>query len=452
MARHALKRGLDIPVAGKPDQNQIDTARVGRVAVLGRNFPDLRPRLVVEPGQSVRRGELLVRDPRQHGLRLVAPAGGTVLGIHRGERRRLLSVIIRIDHEADRTISFSSYSGRTSGRLSDSEIRDLLIESGMWTALRTRPFNRVPAPDAAPSSIFVNAMSTEPLAPSAAAVLAGHEDDLQRGLEVLSRLTGGPVFFCTAPDSGIPLPGGDRIRHEEFTGPHPAGLVGTHIHLLDPVNNQKQVWHLAAIDAVSIGRLFGHGELFVERVVSLAGPGVKNPRLLRTRSGAATADLICDELYDGEQRVVSGSPLSGHTAMGEETGFLGRYDSQVTVLPEGTATTSPAWARLGFDVYSVTRAFMSAFFPREVYRFDTSAHAAKRAMVPLEAFDKVMPLDLLPTPLLRALAARDAARAERLGCLELAEEDLALCTFVDPGKNDWGQELRRVLTLIETEG
>ncbi len=452
MARHVIKRGLDVPIAGAPDQNRIDDARVSRVAVLGRDFREMRPRVQVEVGQSVRRGDLLVTDARHQGLRLTAPAGGTVLAVHRGERRRLRSVVVRIDHEHDTTRRFDSYTGKTAGALADGQIRDLLVESGLWTAFRTRPFNRVPRVDAVPRSIFVTAMSTEPHAPPIEAQLAGREDDLARGLEVLARLTPGPVWFCRAAGAAVGPAGDERIRVEEFEEPHPAGLPGTHIHLLDPVDARKQVWHLSAVDVVAVGRLFAKGELWVDRVISLAGPGIRQPRLLRTRLGASLHDLTDGEVKDGPQRYLTGSILSGHPAGTEETGFLGRHDLQVSVLPEGGGRIHPAWARLGFDVFTVTRAFMSAFSRRESYDFDTSAHAAQRAMIPLEVFERVMPLDLLPTPLLRALGARDALRAEQLGCLELAEEDMALCTFVDPGKNDWGRALRLVLALIAEEG
>ena len=452
MARHVVKRGLDIPIAGAPDQSRIDDARVSRVAVLGRDFREMRPRVAVEPGQSVRRGDVLVTDARHQGIRLTSPASGTVLAVHRGERRRLRSVVVRVEHDRDATRPFESYTGKTAGRLADGQLRELLIESGLWTAFRTRPFNRVPRVDAVPHSIFVTAMSTEPHAPAAEAVLAGHEDDLGRGLEVLTRLTPGPVWFCRAPGSTVGPAEAEGVRVEEFAGPHPAGLPGTHIHLLDPVDLRKQVWHLSAIDVAAIGRLFARGELLVERVISLAGPGVRQPRLLRARLGASLHNLTDGELREGPQRFLTGSVLSGHPAGTQETGFLGRHDLQVSVLPEGGGRIQPAWARLGFDVFTVTGAFMSAFFGHKPYDFDTTAHAAQRAMIPLEVFERVMPLDLLPTPLLRALGARDPLRAEQLGCLELAEEDLALCTFVDPGKNDWGRALRLVLALIEKEG
>lgn len=452
MARHVIKKGLDVPVSGAPDLERIDRKKISRVAVLGRDFREMRPRVQVEPGQSVRRGDLLISDALHRGIRLCAPASGTVLSAPRAERRRLRSVIVRIDHENDSTKAFDSYRAKKPGQLSDREIRDLLVESGVWTAFRTRPFNRVPPVDASPHSIFVTAMTTEPHAPPVEIQVRGHEEDLDRGLGILTRLTGGPIYFCKAAGSPLSPAAVERLSVEEFEGPHPAGLPGTHIHLLDPVDANKRVWHLSAIDVVTIGRLFATGELFVDRILSLAGPGVKDPRLIKGRLGASTLDVTDGELHDGEQRIITGSVLSGHPAGTKETGFLGRHDLQITALPEGGNRIQPAWARLGFDVFTVTGAFMSAFFRRKRYDFDTTAHGAKRAMIPLEAYEDVMPLDLLPVPLLRALAARDAVRSERLGCLELAEEDLALCTFVDAGKNDWQRALRLVLVLIEKEG
>ncbi|MEJ2515647.1 MAG: Na(+)-translocating NADH-quinone reductase subunit A [Gammaproteobacteria bacterium] len=452
MARYVIKRGLDVPIAGAPAPAPPDSASVTRAAVVGRDYHELRPRLAVEAGQAVRKGEVLVTDARHDGIRLTAPMAGTVAAIHRGERRRLLSVVLEAGAEPDRQVALAGTAGRHPDRMSDGEIRSLLVESGLWSALRTRPFSRVPRTDSAPSSIFVTAMNSEPLAPDTEAAMAGREEELEVGLQVLARLTPGLVHVCTAPGSMVGGRTRGRISHEEFAGPHPAGLPGTHIHTLDPARRGKEVWHLPAAEAAAIGRLFSSGDLDTERVISLAGPGVRRPRLLKVRWGAATDALVRGELEPGAHRVIAGSVLSGHIASGEETGYLGRHDQQITVLPEGGKRKKPAWAALGFDVFSVTRAFMSAFFPRQTYPFDTSTHGAWRPMIPLEAFEDVMPLDVLPTPLLRALAARDSLRAENLGCLELAEEDLALCTFVDPGKNNWGRALRRVLSMIEKEG
>ena len=319
MGRHVVKRGLALPIAGRPDTGVASTAQAGTVAVLGRDFHDLRPRLQVEAGQRVERGRLLVQDARHRGIRLTSPAAGVVEAINRGERRELLSVVVTLDE--DRTASFASYTGRPVDGLADGQIRDLLVESGLWTAFRARPFERVPSEEASPVSIFVNAMSTEPLAPPVEAVLEGLEDAFLQGLTIVSRLTAGPVYVCTAPGFGLPLPLDGPVRHEEFEGPHPAGLTGTHIHVLDPVRRGKEVWHLSAVDTAAIGHLFARGELLPDRVISLAGPGVTRPRLVRTCPGASTSELLGAGLAPGTQRIVSGSALSGHSATDHETGF-----------------------------------------------------------------------------------------------------------------------------------
>ncbi len=448
MGTHQIKQGLDLPIGGAADPDVLEAVRVREVAVVGRDFPGLRPKVHVEVGDRVRQGQLLVSDARNRGLRLTATAPGRIKAVNRGDRRRLESVVIGV--EGDGHVGFSvDVSGKP---LSAEALRALLLESGLWSAFRSRPFGRVPDPAAQPAALFVTAMETEPLAPSIEAQLAGAEEDLGRGLRALTQLTAGPVFVCRGPRDRLPDAGGERIREEVFEGPHPAGLAGTHINRLAPVSRNRPVWSLHAVDAAAIGHLLRTGRLKNERVVALAGPGVKRPRLLSVRAGASIEELTRDELTEGPNRMISGSVLSGYAVTRPATRFLGRFDRQISVLPEGGDRRQPAWLTVGADVYTATGAYVSAFRSPESLRFSTAAHGAPRAMIPLETFDAVMPLDILPTPLLRAISARDTVRAEDLGCLELLEEDLALCTVVDPGKANWGDELRDVLDLIEKEG
>lgn len=450
-ASHVLRRGLDLPISGVPDCGLVTEVRCGRVAALGADYPGLRPRLRVAEGDRVAHGQLLAECARNPALRVAAPGSGRVVAIHLEARRQLGSVVLQLDGEA-RGYDFASYRGGLPRRLADREVRDLLIESGCWSALRTRPFGRVPAPGESPAAIFVTALNTEPLAPPVERELEGQQDALCLGLEVLLRLTPGPVWLCRRPGAVVEVPDDPRIRVAEFDGPHPAGLPGTHIHLLAPVGRRRRVWQLHAREAAAIGRVFSSGRLPPSQRVALAGPWVRRPRLLSVPPGAAMEDLVAGELVEGGHRVISGSVLSGRNAVGPTAGYLGRFHRQVTVLPEGGRPGLPAWLKPGSGVFSVTGAFVSRFLPRRRFDFDTSAHGAARPMVPLEAFESVMPLDILPVPLLRALAARDAQRAVELGCLELLEEDLALCSFVDPGKTDWGRALREVLSLVEGEG
>jgi Na+-transporting NADH:ubiquinone oxidoreductase subunit A len=307
-------------------------------------------------------------------------------------------------------------------------------------------------PKTRPHAIFVTAIDTEPFAPQVDVVLEGAHGPFERGVTALSRLTDGPVYVCTALGGGVPIPAGDRIRHEEFAGVHPTGTAGLHIHLLDPVDREKLVWHVGYQDVVAIGRLFETGTLTVDRVVALAGPAQRRPRLVRTRLGASTADLLADEPVEEETRVVSGSLLSGRLAAGDTTGFLGRYHRQVCLIREGRDRELLGWLVPGLKKFSAARVFLSKLLPGRRFAFTTSTNGSPRAIVPVGMYEAVMPMDLLPTPLLRALVMQDVERAEELGCLELDEEDLALCTFVCPSKLDYGAALRAVLRTIETEG
>jgi Na+-transporting NADH:ubiquinone oxidoreductase subunit A len=460
MAPHFISKGLDLPISGVPEQ-RIETApAVAKVAVLARDYPFMKPRMHVAVGDRVKRGQLLFEDRKVEGVRFTAPGAGTVSAINRGARRALQSVVIDLtpserqgraadsDHHR-----FASYTARAVRRLDGKAARELLVESGLWTAIRQRPFSTVPSPAGSCHSIFVTATDTNPLAPNPDVVLDGRREEFIDGLWVLSNLTEGPVYLCRGP--GSPLDGGDapRVQVEEFSGKHPAGLVGTHIHLLDPVHRGKVVWHVGYQDVAAIGRLFTTGKLPVGRVVSMAGPLVMRPRLLATRLGAQTEPLLEEEVFFGEKRVISGSVLYGHVARGDVFGFLGRYTNQISCLAENRGRNLLAWLMPGLDRFSTIPAFLSSLRPRSYrFAFTTTTYGGHRAMVPIGMFERVMPLDIEPTFLLRALLMDDVERAEALGCLELDEEDLALCSFVSPGKDDFAPALRRNLYEIWKEG
>ncbi len=444
-----IKKGLDLPITGSPTQQISDGPAVDTVAVLGPDYVGMRPTMSVEVGDRVKEGQVLFSDKKTPGVLYTSPACGEVLAVNRGAKRALQSVVVRISGEDRET--FARYSESQIEQLSAEEVRDNLVRSGLWTAFRTRPFSKVPPPESTPGSIFVTAMDTHPLAARADVIVAEAPDDFVLGLKVLSRLTSGKVFVCKSP--GAAIPGGDlsSVEVAEFDGPHPAGLPGTHIHFLDPVGREKTVWHLNYQEAAAIGSLFVTGRLDQRRVISLAGPAVKNPRLIRTRLGASIDQIVEGELEEGENRVISGSVLSGHAAEGP-LAFLGRYHLQVSALAEGRQRKFFGWVMPGLDMFSIKNVFASALAPAKRFPLTTAIHGGPRAIVPIGAYEKVMPLDLLPTFLLRALEVEDVEQAEALGCLELDEDDLALCTFVSPGKADWGVMLRRNLTIIEKEG
>lgn len=460
MGLHRIRKGLRLPILGEPEQAASEGRSPGRVALLGADYVGLRPTMHVKAGDDVRRGQLLFEDKKTPGVRYTSPGAGRVVAVHRGERRAFQSVVIDLSQDerggrGGEEASYRSFTGKHPSELTRDEVGELLLESGMWTALRARPFSHVADPNDQPHSIFVTAVDSRPLAPLAPPVLEGQSGDFERGLSALARLTTGPVFVCTDRSTQLSFPSGpeaDRFRLEQFEGPHPSGTVGLHIHRLDPVNRNKKVWHIGLQDTIAMGKLFESGKLHVGRIISLAGPAVRNPRLVRTRLGASTDDLVQGELLEGESRVISGSALSGRQASGDVLGYLGRYAQQITVLPEGRERELLGWFTPGFSTFSAGRTFASKWLPGRRFQFTTSTHGSQRAIVPIGLYERVMPLDLMPTHLLRALLMRDIETSEELGCLELDEEDLGLCSFVDPGKNEFGPYLRDVLTTIEKEG
>ncbi|MFU2046999.1 Na(+)-translocating NADH-quinone reductase subunit A [Avibacterium gallinarum] len=443
-----IKKGLDLPIAGKPEQVIHNGNAVTEVALLGEEYVGMRPSMKVREGDVVKKGQVLFEDKKNPGVLFTAPASGTVTAINRGAKRVLQSVVIQI--EGDDQVTFNKYSADELKSLTSEQVRQNLQASGLWTALRTRPFSKVPAVDAVPSSIFVNAMDTNPLAADPEVVLKAHWDDFTNGLTVLSRLHEGKLHLCKAGDSNIPTVDLPNLAVHDFGGPHPAGLSGTHIHFIDPVSATKTVWYLNYQDVIAFGRLFTTGELYNDRVISLAGPQVKNPRLIRTQLGANLAQLTKGELKEGENRIISGSVLSGHKAEGA-VDYLGRYALQISVIAEGREKEFLGWIMPGANKYSITRTVLG-HFGHKLFNFTTALNGGHRAMVPIGAYERVMPLDIIPTLLLRDLSAGDTDSAQALGCLELDEEDLALCTFVCPGKNDYGPMLRAALDKIEKEG
>ncbi len=448
-----ITRGLDIPIDGAPAQQIEVGRRVDTVALLGRDYVGMKPTMAVNEGDRVRLGQPLFEDKKTPGVIFTSPGTGVVKQINRGEKRVFQSIVIALDDSDTDQISFALYEPSELDSLDRAKIVENLLNSGLWTALRSRPFSKVPAPSAIPHSIFVNAIDTDPLAANPELIAREHADDFITGINLLARLTPGKLFLCRGPGSfdGIEKQQiAANVSVETFAGPHPAGLTGTHIHFLDPVSLRKQVWSINYQDVIAVGKLFTTGNLSVERVVVLAGPQVTKPRLIRTRLGADLQVLTAGELKNGENRVITGSILSGCAAVGVES-YLGRYHLQVSVLREGRERELLGYLSPGTERHSVLGIYISSFLKGRKLPFTTTTNGSPRAMVPVGSYERVMPLDILPTQLLRALIVGDIEVVQSLGGLELEEEDLALCTYVCPGKYEYGPILRDNLTRIEKE-
>lgn len=443
-----IKKGLDLPISGVPRQEISTGQPVRTVALVGYDYHGMKPTMLVREGDRVKLGQPVFTDKKNEGVTFTSPGSGVVKAINRGARRVFQSLVIEL--EGNDAETFDATPADQFGSLSVDDLRQRLIQSGLWTAFRTRPYSKVPAIDSTPKAIFVQAMDTQPLAADPAQIIALDKDAFSNGLKLLTKLTEGKVWLCQAPGADIPTV--DGVSVETFGGVHPAGNPGTHIHFLEPVSAGKTVWTIGYQDVIALAKLITSGRLSTERIVSLAGPKVREPRLVRTRMGASLQELTRDELQEGENRLISGSVFGGRGALLEEVAYLGRYHNQVSVLAEGRERPMLHYMHAGRNRHSVMNIYISKLLKGKRFDFTTSANGSERAMVPVGQYEKVMPLDILPTQLLRSLIVGDLDSAEKLGALELDEEDLALCAYVCAGKYEYGPILRENLTRIEQEG
>ncbi len=443
--RFRLRRGMDLRVAGAPAPSPITSAvmtsaviaaPVTNVALLGADFPGIRPTLAVAVGDRVTLGQPLLHDRHDPALRFTSPGTGIVSSITFGDRRALQSIAVRLlDDEPRKAVAEPLDPATTASAV----IRERLLASGLWTAFRTRPFSRVPASGDTPDAIFVTAMDTAPLAGDPRAAIARNPAAFHAGIIALTRLITGTVYVCRAPGEPLPVPDDPQLVDAVFSGPHPAGLPGTHIHHLHPASARCTVWHLGCQDVVAIGQLLTTGMLDHTRVVALTG-AIRAPRLLATRLGASISDLVTDT--DPALRILSGDPLSGRDARGDEA-WLGRYHQQISVVREPGPAGALRWLA----------AALAAVIPESRRGTGTTrVYGRPTGMLPVDSFERVLPLDLLPSPLLRALLLGDTETAVSLGCLELAEEDLALCSYVCPARQDYGAALRATLEDFRRNG
>ena len=345
--------------------------------------------------------------------------------------------MIEVDDAAEPK-RFQRHTLEEARQLSADAVKSVLTDSGQWTAIRVRPYSKVADPATTPAGLFITAIDTQPLALDPAAVIAENPEAFMLGQDILAQLVNCPVYLCCEAGAEIPRGEHSRIERADFSGPHPAGLVGTHIHYLLGASLSTLAWHVGYQDVIAIGRLFMDGELYTDRIISLAGPQVSSPRPVRTRVGADLQELTAGQLADGETRVISGSVLGGRGVQ-SDTAYLGRYHNQVTAIAEGRDRAFMGWLSPGREKHSVMGIYLSSWFGMKPTAMTTNTNGSERAMVPVGNYERVVPLDVLPTQLLRALLVGDTETAQALGCLELDEEDLALCTYVCPGKYEIGR-------------
>ncbi|MCP4996198.1 MAG: Na(+)-translocating NADH-quinone reductase subunit A [Gammaproteobacteria bacterium] len=443
-----ITKGLDIPIAGAPEQKIRPGNPIRQVALIGDDYVGMKPTMLVQPRDRVITGQQLFTDKKNEGVIFTSPGCGTVAHIHRGEKRKFESIVI--DLKGEEAVTFCEPADNPEDLLPQT-IRDLLINSGLWTALRTRPYGKTPAISSDPASLFVTVTDSSPLAADPQIIINESQDEFRFGLKILRQLLTVPIHYCSGGDELHGFEEVDGLEYWSFEGPHPAGLPSTHIHFIDPVHENKTVWHIDYQDVIGIGYLFMTGQLLTERIVAFGGSGTLKPSLVRTRIGASLRGQCRQELTLDELRIISGSVLSGREAKGNY-GFLGRFHNQISVIEDSSGRSIFNWLLPGKGRFSTRPVFASAYLKHLKFPMNTAIWGGKRAIYPLGTYDEVMPMDIIATSLLKSISHGDTEKSMALGCLELIEDDLGLCGFVCPGKNEFGPVLREVLTAIELGG
>jgi Na+-transporting NADH:ubiquinone oxidoreductase subunit A len=442
-----LKKGFDIRITGKAEKTIITDVQSGFYGVKPVDFPGLTPKLNVKQGDTVSAGSLLFHDKIHPEIIFTSPVSGKVLSINRGDRRRLLEIVI--EKAGDDSVDFGK---SDPAGLSREKIKEALLASGLWPVVRQRPYHIVAHPSDVPKSIFISGFDTAPLAPDYNFVMDNSPANLfHSGISALKKLTDGKINLILNGngDSSELLKKAADVEISHFSGPHPAGNVGIHIHHLDPVNKGEIVWYVNLQDVIAIGRLFEEGIYKNERIIALTGSEVLHPQYYKVLAGASVASIVKDNVTQCNLRYISGNVLTGSRI--EPDGFLGFYDSQVTVIPEGDYYEFFGWMTPGVNKFSFSRTFASSLIPKKNYKLDTNLHGGERAFVMTGQYEKVVPMDIYPMQLLKAILSGDIDMMENLGIYEIAEEDFALCEFICPSKIEIQTIVRNGLDLMIKE-
>ena len=478
-----IRKGLDLPIGGKAELRLTDARSIATYAVKPTDFVGLTPRLLVEEGAIVNAGDALFCDKNDERIRFTSPVGGHVKAIVRGEKRKLMEVVVEADFKSAGSTGSDYKSSPTFPLQNTDEIKGAMLQCGLWTMLRQRPFGTVANPDDRPKAIFVSAFSSAPLAPDYDFVMQGKEEAFKKGLEALTHLTDGVVHVCFRPGQNLSNVLGKgkhtgsspRIITHFIKGPHPSGNIGTQIAHIDPINKGEVVWTMNIQDVAVLGELVSTGAYRPEKVIAVAGPNIKNAHYYRVKAGACLSEITKAQLLNNEypkmdtedaekkNRIISGDVLSGTQIAAD--GFLGAYNDLVSILPEGDYYDFMGWLMPGFRKFSFSRTFLSGFMPKSTFKpfgitlprfenlwkFDTNTHGDERPLVFTGNFERVFPFDIYPTQLIKACIVGDIELMENLGIYEVEPEDFALCEFIDTSKTDIQSIIREALEKLRKE-
>ncbi|WP_346854717.1 Na(+)-translocating NADH-quinone reductase subunit A [uncultured Draconibacterium sp.] len=442
-----LRKGLNIKLKGSAEKVLEKLPTPATVALKPTDFQGLTPKLSVKVDAEVKAGDALFYDKYNPEIVFTAPVGGKVLSINRGERRKILEVVIETSEKAG-SVEFKK---ADPGTLSSEEVKEQILKSGLWSFIKKRPYGIIALPDEQPKAIYISTFDTAPLAPDFNFIVDGNMDTFQTGVNALAKLTEGKVILGV--NAGSTFTGVKNVEINTFEGPHPAGNVGIQIANTKPLNKGEVVWTINVQDVLFIGRLFKTGKVDFTKTVALTGSEVSAPKYYQTVLGAPVASLTEGKLIDADykQRIISGNVLTGTKV--KKQCYLGFYDSQISVIPEGDEFELFGWADPGFGKFSATKTFFGKLFPKKEYTLNANLHGGERAFVLSGQYEKLVPIDILPVYLLKAILVNDIDKMEQLGIYEVVEEDLALCEYACTSKIEVQKILREgINTMIKELG
>ncbi len=450
MTQIKIRKGHSIRIAGIPQKEVITNLSTAEVGLCPIEYQYVKPKLLVKEGDHVEIGTPLFFNKENPDQKWASPGTGTICKIQYGLRRVIEKIVIKLDKDG-KGFSHKAIALNATAKLKREEIKSVLSESNLWLLIRQRPFNNVANPEDEPRDIFISALHTAPLAPSLDLVLKDQKDALQAGINVLNELTNGDVNIGISSNNQIEeLTGLDNCKLHQISGPHPAGNVGIQIHHIAPLKPDDIVWTVNIQHVIILGQLFLKGEIDPSIIVSVGGPGAKNPIHVKTRIGSKIETVVKDQLGDDEYRIISGDVLTGRKV--EKDDYLGFYDTIISILPVDFSRPFLGWIQPGSSkkTYSLSNSFLS--FGKKLFNFTTKQNGSKRALVPINAWEDVLPMDIMPNPLYRSILACDIEEMTQLGILECDEEDFALCSFACPSKIDVGATIRKGLDIMKMEG
>ncbi len=441
-----IKKGLNIKLKGSADKILSNTKLPDTFAIKPTDFPSLTPKLSVKPEDTVKAGEALFYDKYNPEIKFTSPVSGKVLAVNRGKRRRILNVVIQRDKE----LIYKDFGKHNPKEMSREDIKKIILDSGAWAFIIQRPYSIIADPKDNPKAIFISTFDTSPLAPDYDFISAEETDAFQKGIDVLTKLTDGKVHISKHEEKSSNIfDKTEGVEKHRFTGPHPAGNVGIQIHHISPINKGDIYWTINPVNVIIIGRLFQKGIFDASKIIALTGASVQKPQYYKTILGANLSELTGQQEEGTNNRYISGNVLTGTKI--EKDGYLGFYDNQITIIPEGNHFEFLGWLNPGLNKYSFSSTFLSSVFPKKEYNIDTNYNGGERAFVVSGQYEKVLPMDILPVHLLKAILAEDIDKMEELGIYEVAEEDFALCEFICTSKIEVQEIIRKGINIMLKE-